>query len=69
MDDIDIISEKKIREAVYNILNQILEIGRHFKIHCIVTIHLPKDGKVTRRILNEAHTVTYFPHTAGGKIL
>ncbi|MFM7985365.1 MAG: hypothetical protein ACKPKO_39235, partial [Candidatus Fonsibacter sp.] len=40
-DDIDVISYKKIREAVYNILNQILEIGRHFKIHCIVTNHLP----------------------------
>ncbi|MFM7981393.1 MAG: hypothetical protein ACKPKO_18960, partial [Candidatus Fonsibacter sp.] len=35
-DNIDVISDKKIREAVYNILNQILEIGRHFKIHCIV---------------------------------
>ncbi|MFM7982185.1 MAG: hypothetical protein ACKPKO_22985, partial [Candidatus Fonsibacter sp.] len=59
---------KKIREAVYNILNQILEIGRHFKIHCIVTNHLPTNGKDTRRILNEAHTITYFPHSAGGKI-
>ncbi|MFM7989547.1 MAG: AAA family ATPase, partial [Candidatus Fonsibacter sp.] len=33
-DDIVAISDKKIREAVYNILNQILDIGRHFKIHC-----------------------------------
>ena len=45
-----------------------LEIGRHFKIHCIVTNHLPTNGKDTRRILNEAHAVTYFPHSAGGKI-
>ncbi|MFM7982976.1 MAG: hypothetical protein ACKPKO_27000, partial [Candidatus Fonsibacter sp.] len=67
-DDIDAISDKKIREAVYNILNQILEKGRHFKIHCIVTNHLPTNGKGTRRILNEAHTVTDFPHSAGGKI-
>jgi len=29
-DDIDAISDKKTREAVYNILIQILEIGRHF---------------------------------------
>ncbi|MFM7987905.1 MAG: hypothetical protein ACKPKO_52190, partial [Candidatus Fonsibacter sp.] len=36
-DDIDVISDKKIREAVYSILNQILEIGRHYQIHCIVT--------------------------------
>ena len=67
-DDIDAISDKKIREAVYNILNQILEIGRHFNIHCIVTNHLPTKGKDTRRILNEAHTVTYFLHSAGDNI-
>lgn len=67
-DDIDVISNKKIREAVYNILNQILEIGRHFKIHCIITNHLPTNGKDTCRILNEAHTVTYFYHSAGGQI-
>ena len=67
-DDIDVISDKKVREAVYNILNQILEIGRHYKITCIVTNHLPTNGRETRRILNEAHTVTYFPHSAGGKI-
>ena len=67
-DDIDVISNKKIREAVYDILNQILEIGRHYKIDCICTNHLPTNGKETRRILNEAHTITYFPHSAGGKI-
>jgi energy-coupling factor transporter ATP-binding protein EcfA2 len=67
-DDIDVISEKKVREAVYDILNQVLEIGRHYKIHCVVTNHLPTNGKDTRRILNEAHTVTYFPHSSAGKI-
>jgi len=67
-DDIDVISDKKVRDAVYDVLNQVLEIGRHYKIHCVVTNHLPTNGKDTRRILNEAHTVTYFPHSAGGKI-
>ena len=54
-DDIDVISDKLIREAVYNILDQILEIGRHFKIHCIVTYRHPnntlnnyKSGMFTR---------------------
>jgi hypothetical protein len=46
-DDIDVISNKRIRDAVYNILNQVLEIGRHFKITCIVTNHLPTNGKDT----------------------
>ena len=34
----------------------------------MVTNHLPTSGKDTRRILNEAHTITYFPHSAGAKI-
>ena len=67
-DDIDVISDKKIRDAVYNILNKVLEIGRHFKITALVTNHLPTNGKDTRRILNEAHQVIYFPHSASGRI-
>ena len=60
-DDVDVISNKDHREAVYKILNQILEVGRHHKISCIVTNHLPTGGKDTRRIINESHSVTYFP--------
>ena len=67
-DDIDVISDRKIKEAVYNILNNILEIGRHFSITCIITNHLPTNGRDTRRILNESHCYVYFPHSAGGKI-
>ena len=67
-DDIDVISDKKIRDAVYNILNKTLEIGRHFKITALVTNHLPTNGKETRRILNESHQVVYFPHSASGRI-
>ena len=65
-DDIDVISDKKIREAVYSILNQILEVGRHHKIFCILTNHLPYSGKDTRRILNEAHCVVWFPFSGSG---
>ena len=65
-DGIDVISDKKIRDAVYSILNQTLEIGRHFRIHCIATKHLLTNSKDTRRIINEAHTGTKFPHSAGG---
>jgi ABC-type ATPase involved in cell division len=62
-DDVDVISNKDHREAVYKILNQILEVGRHHKISCIVTNHLPTGGKDTRRIINESHSVTYFPQS------
>lgn len=65
-DDIDVISDKKIRDVVYGILNQILETGRHFKISCCVSNHLSTAGKDTKRILNEAHSVIYFPFSGSG---
>jgi hypothetical protein len=68
-DDIDVISNKELKEAVYNILNEILETGRHFNISCIITNHLPSSGHLTRRILNECHSITYFPHSGNnGKL-
>jgi hypothetical protein len=60
-DDTDCISDKKIREAVITLINQILEIGRHFNISLIMTNHLATSGKDTKRILNESHAITYFP--------
>jgi Cdc6-like AAA superfamily ATPase len=62
-DDIDVIGDKKQREAVYKILNSILECGRHQNISCINTNHMPTNKGDTRRVLNEAHVVVYFPHS------
>ena len=62
-DDVDVISDKKVREAVISLINQILEIGRHFNITLIKTSHLATSGRDTRRILNEAQSITYFPHS------
>ena len=58
----------KIREAVYSLLNQVLEIGRHFKISCSMTSHLPSNRSDTRRILNERHVFVYFPRSSSSKI-
>ena len=66
-DDTDVISNKGIREAVYAILNQILELGRHHYITCIITNHLSTNGASTRRILNECHSITYFPSSGSTK--
>jgi hypothetical protein len=66
-DDIDVIGNQKLREAVYTLLNQILETGRHFKISCIITNHLPTAGKDTKRALNECSSITYFPHSGSGR--
>lgn len=62
-DDVDVIGDKATRAAVYTLLNQCLEVGRHHNIYLLITNHLATNGKDTRRILNEAHTITYFPHS------
>ena len=66
-DDIDVIKDKPLREAIYALLNEVLEVGRHIKVSCIITNHLPTNGKDTRRMLNECHSITYFP-AAGSKV-
>lgn len=65
-DDIDVIQQKPLREALYRFLNQILELGRHTRTSCIITNHLPTNGTETRRMLNECHSITYFP-SSGSK--
>jgi len=66
-DDIDCIGQKPLRDALYKLMEQILEVGRHKKITCIITNHLATNGKETRKILNEAHTITYFPASGSKK--
>jgi hypothetical protein len=66
-DDIDVIGDKKVREEVLKIANQILEIGRHFKTTAIFTNHLATNGKDTRRILNESHILVFFPSAGAMK--
>lgn len=62
-DDCDVLSDKKIRDAVMSLSNQVLEIGRHYKISACYVSHLPTNKGDTRRILNEAHAIVYFPHS------
>jgi GTPase SAR1 family protein len=62
-DDCDVLSDKKIRDAIMSLSNQVLEIGRHYKISACYVSHLPTNKGDTRRILNEAHSIIYFPHS------
>lgn len=68
-DDTDCITDKAMKLKISGILNSILETGRHFNTYCIYTSHLPCAGNDTKRILNEAHSVTFFPHSLGGRSL
>jgi len=65
-DDIDVIGDKKLRESVYQVLNALLETGRHTKSSVCISNHLPTAGKDTRRVLNESHSVIWFPHSGSG---
>lgn len=68
-DDCDVISDKKTKVKVFQILDEILQTGRHFKTTCIFTSHNATGGNQTKIILNEATSITIFPQTAGNKSL
>jgi energy-coupling factor transporter ATP-binding protein EcfA2 len=59
-DDIDVIRDKKVKEAVYQVMNEILETGRHFRVSCVMTVHYPNKPNI-RTMLNECHFFVYFP--------
>ena len=67
-DDVDVISDKRIRDGVYSLLNQVLEVCRHFSITCLMTTQLPSNRNDTRRILNECHTFVHVPRPSSSKI-
>lgn len=62
-DDCDTVTEKKIRDALSKIQNDVLETGRHNNIHILITSHLitGNDRKNTRTVLNEAQQIVVFP--------
>lgn len=59
-DDIDVIKPKYLKDAVYHIMDQCLQIGRHQNIETIATTHRCT-GRDLQVALNEAHTITVFP--------
>ena len=61
MDDIDMISDKLIYKKIREILDKILQTGRHKEISCIYTSHLLTNSNQTKLILNESHTATIYP--------
>jgi hypothetical protein len=68
-DDVDVISNKKVLKKTMDILNSILQTGRHFNVSCIYTSHASTAGHATKIILNEANVIVIFPSTSGGKMM
>jgi hypothetical protein len=68
-DDVDTISNTKMKNKVYEILNMVLETGRHSKTSVAYSSHLACKGNESKRILNECHSVTIFCKTMGSRSL
>jgi len=51
------------------IVNNILQIGRHFNVSICFTTHSPCAGNETKRLLSEANIITVFPKTTGNRAL
>jgi hypothetical protein len=62
-DDVDVITNSKIRTAVLSLRDMLLETGRHSEARLINTTHLLCNYGSTRRLLNEATSVTFFPRS------
>ena len=67
LDDTDTISNKKMRNKVNQLRDDILSTGRHFNTSILVTTHTPANGFETKLILNEAHFVSICPSALGGR--
>ena len=59
-DDIDTIQNKNIRNYFYNLLDDLIQTGRHYNITIIFTSHIIMNYKKTRNILLENTSMTMF---------
>ena len=51
------------------IVNNILQIGRHFNVSICFTTHSPCAGNETKILLSEANIITIFAKTTGNRAL
>lgn len=68
-DDIDCIPDKKLKKKVYNLLQQILQVGRHNKTSVCFACHEVCNSNETKPILNECHSISIPVRTMGNKKL
>lgn len=68
-DDVDSTSDKNIKKKVLALQDRILQEGRHHCISAIITSHLACNGKETKMILSEAHSITFYPMSLQGRSL
>ncbi len=60
-DDIDTISNSLVRRFVQNLRDTLLEEGRHYNATTVAVSHVLCNYQATRKLLNEATSVVFFP--------
>jgi len=68
-DDTDVLANKFIKKKVDELLNILLQKGRHSYSSVCFTSHQPNAGRETKIILSESHSITFFPLTLGNRAL
>lgn len=64
-DDVGTIADRDIKNAVFHLMEDIMEVGRRMKLNIIITNHLvnPNDKKFGRTVMNEMQSFTFFPRS------
>jgi len=60
-DDVDSIPNKNKKAVIYKLIHKILRIGRHENISIAIVSHELYASHELKLILNECHTITWFP--------
>jgi hypothetical protein len=68
-DDCEALTDKRMKNKVQGILNQLLTIGRHHSVSICNLTNSACNGAETKLILNESNSITIFPHGLGGRSL
>ena len=68
-DDYDTILNEGIKKKLKGVLDMILQTGRKPHVSCLITSHLPCDGKNTKLVLYESTSITFFLRGMGEQTL
>ena len=69
LDDVDCLEDKALKNKILGFFKKILQIGRHGNISVCYLCHEITNGNETKAILNESHSISFFPKTIGSKKL
>ncbi len=60
-DDVDNISDKKLNLSLYNLIRNLIHIGRHWGADILISTHTIADKNKTKDILNSCDSIVIFP--------